>query len=92
MVVDIRIKGLRGLKVREWTCPICGEVHDRDLNASRNILKEGLRILSKELNPWNVEDSRLTVYHTDSFSISGDILASEAHQLKQVVSSQGKII
>ena len=37
------IKGLRGLKAREWICPKCGEVHDRDLNASRNILKEGLK-------------------------------------------------
>lgn len=37
------VKGLRGLKFREWICPECGEVHDRDLNASRNILKEGLK-------------------------------------------------
>ena len=54
------IKGLKGLKVREWICPICGEVHDRDLNASRNILKEGIRVL----NLRNVGDSGLTVHYT----------------------------
>ena len=37
------IKGLQGLKVREWICPQCGEVHDRDLNAARNILNEGFK-------------------------------------------------
>jgi len=29
------------LGVREWTCPGCGEVHDRDVNAARNVLAAG---------------------------------------------------
>ena len=30
--------GLRALGVREWACSCCGAVHDRDVNAARNIL------------------------------------------------------
>ena len=33
--------GLSGLRVREWTCSVCGSVHDRDVNAAKNILRFG---------------------------------------------------
>ena len=35
-------KGTKDLNVREWTCPECGCVNDRDVNAARNILRLGI--------------------------------------------------
>ena len=34
------------LAVRQWTCPDCGTLHDRDVNAARSLLGYGLAALS----------------------------------------------
>lgn len=40
-------KGRAGLRIREWTCSDCGVVHDRDVNAAKNILAAGHRRLAE---------------------------------------------
>ncbi|MGD1699654.1 RNA-guided endonuclease TnpB family protein [Dapis sp. BLCC M229] len=35
------------LNIREWDCPECGSQHDRDINASINILRMGTRVSAR---------------------------------------------
>ena len=38
----------RDLAIRRWTCPKCGSIHDRDINAAKNILSKGIETLTKD--------------------------------------------
>ena len=44
---DYKNEEVKDLSVRKWTCPECGLIHDRDINASINIMFEGLKIYMK---------------------------------------------
>ena len=39
-------KGLDGLRIRVWTCCVCGDTHNRDENSAKNILEVGHGLLA----------------------------------------------
>lgn len=45
--------GPKPLHVREWTCAACGVRHDRDLNAARNIRREGRKVAAGQAETIN---------------------------------------
>ena len=38
-----RNPNVKNLSIRMWTCPNCGAIHDRDINAAKNILRQALK-------------------------------------------------
>ena len=43
-VCEYRNRDIKDLSIREWICPKCNTIHDRDVNAAINILNEGFKI------------------------------------------------
>ncbi len=55
-------RGVNGLIVRSWVCGNCGELHDRDVNAARNILigsRCRTSMSGNELTSWPVPPSNV---------------------------------
>jgi IS605 OrfB family transposase len=55
-------RGVNGLIVRSWVCRDCGELHDRDVNAARNILigsRCRTSVSGNEQSPWLSPPSRV---------------------------------
>lgn len=65
------------LDIREWACPSCKSKLDRDLNASKNILKEGIKIISS-----GTDDHR----RGDQIRPSKDGIIDETSKKKELVS------
>lgn len=43
---DTKNSEVKDTSIRQWTCKKCDSTHDRDHNAAKNILTEGLRLLT----------------------------------------------
>ena len=70
------------LSDRQWICPICGEVIERDYNAALNILDEGLRIIGCSTSEFTLVD-----YPTVDDRLSDEVLKSSG-RLKQEVNNE----
>jgi putative transposase len=69
------------LNVRQWTCPDCGQIIDRDYNASLNILEEGQRIIG-------CSTAEFTLVDYPTMDDKEEIPLKSSGRLKQEVKSE----
>jgi len=51
--------GPKPLAIREWTCANCETVHDRDINAARNIRTEGHKVAAGQAETQNARGAQV---------------------------------
>jgi putative transposase len=63
------------LTIREWKCPQCEAVNDRDINAAKNVRDEGLRFMALGIS---AAASGRNVSQPGRISVLSDAVAVEA--------------